>query len=802
MQEAKNQTANGQTPMDSERAAVVASAAQAAGITSGGMETAFASGVDLADENPGANRNRGNRGGGGSHGRGGRGRNNNAGNASGAMVGGDMGGYGIGPGGRNYGEIGGYHDGNSMMHTANSVASFTAGMPRAPSVGQIGGNMKKTDSMAFLESFLQEEVKMAEAKQQNGVIPTHPSALGSHHGMHAPPPMRDTNYHPSYNHGSMNAPAGMSIDGDDEGTGGGGGGEDAVSAEGGGSNGAALSRKRPLSEMSGSSSDAKSGEGERANGGADGRGDAGSGRDYSRQQQPSEREQQGAGSKSQQRAHNGAVAHQQHAPPPYGDYGRYYGGEDPHGYPRQHPHDQYPYPPHPMHDPRGGYGPPSMHGYPGAGYGPGGVPHYPQGAPHYPQGGGGGYYFPQDRGGGMGMPGAPHTRLHDAGSGGNPPPGAQHHPMHGGGGGGGMQGGYYNPLAGHPPNIDDRAGYNQYAYNGRPAGRAGPDSDRPPGGPPPPEKPFTPGMRRATSMELLKRVSSHELVSMGKQQPGGAEGQNGAGGGDGDDEETAEEARATAVPVSKDEKCAFCAEANVDTQLRPCGHFFHGRCLKPWLQATDGPACCLQCQTPISSCVLAIITPGVPTRNATRGTEEMVPPPPPPLPPKKKDADDSGAQGVKKEESSAGSGSGQGDEGSEKDVSAVDGESPGDESTKTPDESLAGSAAAKADDAASGGVSSDAAERDDAAVREGNDDAIDQHEALVDAGKVNNNELEEEDDEDRMVSVRIYRKCTIPISKAVYNFLLLLFFFWYRMHQRSMANRQERRPTIRKKLIF
>ena len=47
-----------------------------------------------------------------------------------------------------------------------------------------------------------------------------------------------------------------------------------------------------------------------------------------------------------------------------------------------------------------------------------------------------------------------------------------------------------------------------------------------------------------------------------------------------------------------------------------------------------------------------------------------------------------------------------------------------------------------------------------------------------------------------MVSVRIYRKCTIPISKAVYNFLLLLFFFWYRMHQRSMTNRQERRPTI------
>ena len=46
-QEAKNQAANGQTPIDSERAAVVASAAQAAGITQG-IDGAFASGVDLA----------------------------------------------------------------------------------------------------------------------------------------------------------------------------------------------------------------------------------------------------------------------------------------------------------------------------------------------------------------------------------------------------------------------------------------------------------------------------------------------------------------------------------------------------------------------------------------------------------------------------------------------------------------------------------------------------------------------------------------------------------------------------------
>ena len=89
----------------------------------------------------------------------GRGGRNNALNVGAHGMGGDMG-YGIGMGGRNYGEIG-YHDPTSMC-------TYTAGMVRAPSVGKIGGNMKKTDSMAFLESFLQEEVKMAEAKQQSG----------------------------------------------------------------------------------------------------------------------------------------------------------------------------------------------------------------------------------------------------------------------------------------------------------------------------------------------------------------------------------------------------------------------------------------------------------------------------------------------------------------------------------------------------------------------------------------------------------------------------------------------------------
>eukprot|EP00622_Pseudochattonella_farcimen_P003751 FR738991.1.p1 GENE.FR738991.1~~FR738991.1.p1 ORF type:complete len:199 (+),score=16.25 FR738991.1:67-597(+) len=64
----------------------------------------------------------------------------------------------------------------------------------------------------------------------------------------------------------------------------------------------------------------------------------------------------------------------------------------------------------------------------------------------------------------------------------------------------------------------------------------------------------------------------------------------------------------TAVRVSQNAKCAFCVEGDVDTQLRPCLHLFHGRCLKPWLQVAKGPPLCLTCETPISSCVLAIPT--------------------------------------------------------------------------------------------------------------------------------------------------------------------------------------------------
>ena len=51
--------------------------------------------------------------------------------------------------------------------------------------------------------------------------------------------------------------------------------------------------------------------------------------------------------------------------------------------------------------------------------------------------------------------------------------------------------------------------------------------------------------------------------------------------------------------------CLFCHGPQVDTELRPCGHLFHGRCIKPWLLAAMGTPCCPVCSVPIVSCVLA-----------------------------------------------------------------------------------------------------------------------------------------------------------------------------------------------------
>lgn len=64
----------------------------------------------------------------------------------------------------------------------------------------------------------------------------------------------------------------------------------------------------------------------------------------------------------------------------------------------------------------------------------------------------------------------------------------------------------------------------------------------------------------------------------------------------------------TSVQVPSSTKCALCSTVSVDTQLRPCGHMFHGRCLKPSLQNALGPPKCPLCDTSMQSAILAVPT--------------------------------------------------------------------------------------------------------------------------------------------------------------------------------------------------
>jgi len=62
------------------------------------------------------------------------------------------------------------------------------------------------------------------------------------------------------------------------------------------------------------------------------------------------------------------------------------------------------------------------------------------------------------------------------------------------------------------------------------------------------------------------------------------------------------------VEVPASTVCSLCHCINVDTQLRPCGHMFHGRCLKPSLQNAMGPPTCPIDGIPMQSAVLAVPT--------------------------------------------------------------------------------------------------------------------------------------------------------------------------------------------------
>jgi Zinc finger, C3HC4 type (RING finger) len=65
------------------------------------------------------------------------------------------------------------------------------------------------------------------------------------------------------------------------------------------------------------------------------------------------------------------------------------------------------------------------------------------------------------------------------------------------------------------------------------------------------------------------------------------------------------------VQVPSTTRCALCNQVNVDTQLRPCGHMFHERCLKPSLQTPMGPPTCPLDNIPMLSALLAVPTDNV-----------------------------------------------------------------------------------------------------------------------------------------------------------------------------------------------
>jgi hypothetical protein len=60
------------------------------------------------------------------------------------------------------------------------------------------------------------------------------------------------------------------------------------------------------------------------------------------------------------------------------------------------------------------------------------------------------------------------------------------------------------------------------------------------------------------------------------------------------------------IQVSSSTTCELCSKTNVDTQLRPCGHMFHERCLKPSLKNPVGPPKCPIDDIPMHSAVLAV----------------------------------------------------------------------------------------------------------------------------------------------------------------------------------------------------
>lgn len=80
------------------------------------------------------------------------------------------------------------------------------------------------------------------------------------------------------------------------------------------------------------------------------------------------------------------------------------------------------------------------------------------------------------------------------------------------------------------------------------------------------------------------------------------------------------------VNVPSNTTCAICHQTNVDTQLRPCGHMYHERCLKPSLQTPSGPPVCPVDNIPMQSALLAVPTDDIPN-TASLGMKQKRPDP-------------------------------------------------------------------------------------------------------------------------------------------------------------------------------
>jgi len=122
------------------------------------------------------------------------------------------------------------------------------------------------------------------------------------------------------------------------------------------------------------------------------------------------------------------------------------------------------------------------------------------------------------------------------------------------------------------------------------------------------EQQYTPYQYSATPAAPEQSSGSPKSQQYPGQHPGQHQTQSGQSGhgrssyssGNGDSNNSVEVPSAT--------KCAICNQTNVDTQLRPCGHMFHERCLKPSLQAPMGPPKCPVDHVPMQSALLAVPT--------------------------------------------------------------------------------------------------------------------------------------------------------------------------------------------------